>query len=240
MALEELPSIAYGLNSARDPVVNIYSPGRAALSTLRAGIVRLEQITNYPFEGGIHIVVKPEIATTFSILLRIPSWAHEANIQINGADWMHATIPGTYAVLERDWQDNDVIDLQLPMSPAMHWKTGHSVQESSGPDGSPIKQEVMHYDYVAITRGPLVYATDLIDGFKTQETIRLVDGVGRSSLEVIDTPPGCEGPAIRLNLGYRPPLIFHPYYEAGGRKDGTWRLTWQQVTPESVPISREN
>jgi hypothetical protein len=98
----------------------------------------------------------------------------------------------------------------------------------------------MHYDYVAITRGPLVYATDLIDGFKTQETIRLVDGVGRSSLEVIDTPPGCEGPAIRLNLGYRPPLIFHPYYEAGGRKDGTWRLTWQQVTPESVPISREN
>jgi hypothetical protein len=50
-------------------------------------------------------------------------------------------------------------------------------------------------------------------------------------LEAIETPPGCQGPAIRLNLGYRGPLTLVPYYEAGGREDGAWRLTWLQLTP---------
>ena len=199
-----------------------------------AGMVSLEQVTHYPFAGDIRIVVKPEKPATFSILLRIPSWAHEASIQVNGVDWQHAVVPGTYAAVTRHWQRDDVINLLLPMSPAMHWKARRSVQESSGPDGSPIEQEVMHSDYLAITRGPLVYATSLIDGFKMQETIRLAEGDRSRLLEVIDSPPGCEGPAIRLNLGYRAPLIFHPYYEAGGRKDGTWRLTWMQVAAESA------
>ena len=64
--------------------------------------------------------------------------------------------------------------------------------------------------------------------------VHLADGVGDNLLELIDAPPGCDGPAIRLNLDYREPLIFHPYYEAGGRKDGAWRLTWMHVTPDTA------
>lgn len=234
MALEELPGVAYSLTATQDLVVNLYGPSRATLPTHAAGIVNLEQITNYPFDGDIRIVVKPEIPAVFSIRLRIPTWAIAATIQINGVDWKHVAVPGTYAALERQWQHGDVINVQLPMSPAIHLKAARSVQESTGPDGSPIEQEVMHVDYLAITRGPLVYATGLIDGFKMQETIRLPDPKESGLLEVIDTPSGCEGPVIRLNLGYRPPLIFHPYYEAGGRVDGAWRLTWMQVASESA------
>jgi uncharacterized protein len=51
------------------------------------------------------------------------------------------------------------------------------------------------------------------------------------SLEMLEAPPGCEGPAIRLNLNDRPPLTFLPYYEAGGRQDHAWRLTWMQLAP---------
>ena len=234
MALEELPVIAYGLSDAQNLVVNLYGSSHATVATSTAGNVSVEQITNYPFDGDVRIIVKPEIVATFSILLRIPSWAHGAGIRINGVDWQHTPVPESYAVLEREWQYDDVIELHLPMSALMHWKAGRSVQESKGPDGSAIIQEVMRYDYMAVTRGPLVYATGLIDGFKMEETIRLAPDNGVNPLEVIAGPPGCEGPAIRLNLSYRPPLIFHPYYEAGGREDGMWRLTWLQVTAESV------
>ena len=96
---------------------------------------------------------------------------------------------------------------------------------------SPVEQEVLRYDYVAITRGPLVYATGLVDGFKTGETIRLPEAAGHELLEVVASLKGSVGPAIRLNLLDRAPLTFLPYYEAGGRKDGTWRLTWMQVAP---------
>ncbi|MEQ1516362.1 MAG: hypothetical protein ABL931_07740, partial [Usitatibacteraceae bacterium] len=142
--------------------------------------------------------------------------------------------PGNYAVLHRIWAHGDVITLHFPMPSSMQWRASRSVQESTGPDGAPIEQEVMHVDYLAITRGPLVYATGLIDGFKMGETVRLPALTDGSVLELMQAQPPHEGPAIRLNLTDRPPLIFHPYYEAGGRTNGTWRLTWMQVTRESA------
>ena len=123
------------------------------------------------------------------------------------------------------------------MAPVLHEKAQRSVQESVAPDGAPVAQEVMRYDYVALTRGPLVYATGLIDGFKAEETLRLGEN---PVLELASAPQGFEGPAIRMTLGYREPLTFLPYYEAGGRADGRWRLTWMQraardPTPRPAP-----
>jgi len=230
MALEELPGVAYRQHAENSLAINLYGPGEATLPTASAGMVTLEQVTDYPFEGSIQIIVKPERPATFSILLRIPSWASGTVLKVNGVACNCDAAPGSYAVLERDWHYDDIIALQLPMPPVVHRRTSRSIQESKDPYGESIQQEVMRYDYLAITRGPLVYATGLIDGYKMQETIRLADGDIGEQLEVIDAPPGGEGPAIRLNLNDRAPLVFHPYYEAGGREDGTWRLTWLQVT----------
>lgn len=229
MALEELPSIAYGVIGEKDIAVNLYGPSDATVTTPQAGTVRLRQVTRYPFDGDIRILVAPERALRFSIRVRIPSWASHARIRVNGVDSSQTAAPGTFVALEHNWQKNDEITLRFPMSPMLHEKVSRSVQESRAPDGVPINQEVMRYHYVAITRGPLVYSTGLIDGFKSDETIRIPSRRDASLLEVIDTPAGYEGPAIRLNLGYRAPLVFLPYYEAGGRKDGAWRLTWMQV-----------
>ena len=234
MALEELPSIAYGLNATGELLVNIYGPSRAEMSTFAAGVVTLEQITRYPFDGHIRIIVSPEIPSVFSVLLRIPSWAHEATLQINGVEAKQPLVPETYTVVERHWRPGDEITLQFPMTPVIHWQASRSVQESTGPDRAPIEQEVMRADYLAISRGPLVYATGLIDGFKMSETIRLPAPDRTSVLDLLEAPQGFDGPAIRLRLAERAPLVFHPYYEAGGRTDGTWRLTWMQVTAESA------
>ena len=229
MAIEELPALAYSVTTANDIAVNLYGPNEAALVTAAAGIVRLTQTTDYPFDGAIRILVKPQRAAQFSIRVRVPAWAAHATIQVNGVDWPGAAVMGTYVALTRVWQENDEITLQFPMPQLLQQKSSRNVQESKAPDGTPISQEVMRVDYVAITRGPLVYATSLIDGFKMEETIRLPADRAELRLEVIDTPQGYAGPAVRLNLGYRAPLIFLPYYEAGGRQHGAWRLTWMQV-----------
>lgn len=229
-ALEELPSLAYGVTADGHIAINLYGPGEATLSTPQAGPVRIEQVTRYPFDGNIRITVRPEGPVRLTILLRIPAWADESVVQVNGRAVAVSAAPNTYAVIERDWQPGDVISLHLPMPPKLHRRTNRNVQESRAPDGSPVSQEVLRFDYAAITRGPLVYATDLIDGFKIEETIRLPDQP-ESALELLGAPSDGEAPVVRLNLGYRPPLLFTPYFEAGGRADGTWRLTWLQLTP---------
>ncbi len=231
MALEELPAIAYVLKSEDRIAINLYGPGHAALRTTGAGIVNLEQLTRYPYDGDVRIRVKPERPARFSIMVRIPGWADQATIRINGAAAGLPALPGTFVTLERNWQADDEIALQFPMTPIICRQTSRNVQESKAPDGAPVSQEVLRSDHIAITRGPLVYATGLIDGFKTEETIRLPAGGRNPLLEAAETPSGYLGPAIRLNLDGRAPLIFLPWHEAGGRQDGAWRLTWLQLSP---------
>jgi DUF1680 family protein len=229
-ALEELPPLAYGVTDDGQLAVNLYGPGEATVPTPAAGLVRLQQATRYPFDGEIRLTINPERSTALSVLLRIPRWAKDARIEVNGSPVPVAATPNTYAVVERVWKNGDVITLYFPMAPRLHRQVNRNLQESRAPDGSPVSQEVLHFEYAAVTRGPLVYATGLIDGFKVEETIRLPDPPA-AALEVIDAPDQGGAPAVRLNLGYRPPLTFVPYYQIGGRADGAWRLTWLQLAP---------
>ena len=229
LALEELPSLAYGLTSDGGIAINLFGAGHAELPTTFAGVVRLEQITRYPFEGAVRIRVNPERAAAFAIFVRIPAWAEGAMLAVNG-EAVPAGMPNSYAVLQRTWQPKDEIVLQFPMPPRLQARTHRNIQESRAPDGSLVSQEVLRYDYVAVTRGPLVYASGLIDGFKVEETVRLPEDQGLL-FEVRGVPPGNDGPAVRMNVDFRAPLTLLPYYEAGGRKDGAWRITWLQLAP---------
>jgi DUF1680 family protein len=231
MALEELPAVAYAIGSDGAARINLYGPGRARLLLPQGGNVELHQDTAYPFDGGIRIAVAPEQPARFAIDLRIPSWAANARIRINGVAVQDGTQAGAYARLEREWRSGDEIQLDLPMQPALHRRVHRNVQESRAPDGSPVSQEVLRYEYLGLTRGPLVYATGLIDGYKTEETVRVPSGPIDRWLEVMPVQPGEEGPGIRMQLEGRPELVFWPYYRAGGREDGAWRLTWLSLAP---------
>ncbi len=226
MGLEELPAVAYTVGRDDSIRVNLFGPGEATLETRAAGAVRLVQRTRYPFEGAIAIRVEPSRAAIFAIRIRIPEWAPNAAVRVNGKP--EGEVERGFLLIERMWHSGDEIALDFPMAPVVHRQSNRSVQESRAPDGSPVAQEVMRSDYAAVTRGPLVYATGLVDGFKTEETLRF----DSPRLDVIDAPPGFEGPAIRMSLGYREPLLFLPYFEAGGRVDGAWRLTWMPIAPD--------
>ncbi|MGH6608661.1 MAG: beta-L-arabinofuranosidase domain-containing protein, partial [Burkholderiaceae bacterium] len=171
MALEELPAVAYQATGNNEITVNLYGPGEASVPTLSAGTVELRQSTRYPFDGDIRIRLTRAKPARFTIRVRIPIWASESQVEVNGAKVQHAA--ASFAAIERDWRAGDEIALRFPMTPVLHRQSNRNVQESVAPDGSAVRQQVLRFDYAAITRGPLVYATDLIDGFKTEETVRL-------------------------------------------------------------------
>lgn len=231
MALEEIPGLGYGVQGA-DVCVYLFAPGRATLRT-PAGNVRMEQRTHYPFDGLIHLRVDPERPARFAVRIRIPRWAQRFELFEDGAP-IGAAEQGGFAVIDRDWRAGDEIEIRFAMRPMLQHRISHSIQESRAPDGEPIAQEVVHYDYVAITRGPLVYATTLIDGYKSAETLL----IRRADSDLIEEVPAAEpaaAPALRLHARGRAPLTFVPYYVAGGRHDGAWRLTWMQVVREQPP-----
>ena len=227
MALEELPDIAFAAGADDSIVVNIHGPGEAAFDLGAAGHVRIVQDTAYPYAGDIRIRVTVERSAHFALKLRIPSWAEGATVALGGEATTIVVVPGQYAVVDRQWRDGDEVVLKFPMRPTLHHAVNRNVQESRAPDGSEVQQEVLCLDYVAISRGPLVYATDLVDGFKIEETIRLPANAPSGCLS---EPKGQEDgiPRIRFDPGDRAPLIYVPYFMAGGRVDGAWRLTWLQ------------
>jgi uncharacterized protein len=230
MALEELPFVAYG--TSEDGIkVNLLGPSTATLQLREAGAVRLEQRTTYPFEGELAIHVEPARCSTFAVDVRVPSWAASAALSVNDST-LHDVRPGSYARIARTWRPGDQITLSLPMQPLTHVRTNRNVQESRAPDGSPIAQEVLHFNYAALTRGPLVYATGLIDGYKVDETLpRPLVGL---RAETVPAASAEDGSDLRLHVSRRSSLIFNPYFRAGGCRDGTWRLTWMSLAPESI------
>lgn len=229
MALEELPGLAYSLFGDDGISVNLYGEGEATLMRADGSSVRLIQKTRYPYDGAVSLIVRTDMAMPMRLRLRVPAWTRHATAAINGKPADATLVPGKFVVLERTWHDGDTVTLSFPMQPTLHRAVNRNVQESKAPDGSDVRQQVLHLEYVAVTCGPLVFATGLVDGFKIEETVRLPDGDDARWLTRDESPDGT--PVVRLALGYRPALEFTPYFATGGRVDGAWRLTWLSLAP---------
>ncbi|RDZ29767.1 hypothetical protein DX914_09330 [Lysobacter silvisoli] len=232
MALEELPAIAYACEGEATVAVRVYGPGEAMLDLPGAGRVRLQQITDYPFDGRVRLRIGVDGPARFALKLRVPSWAEGASVAMAG-EGAAAAAPGSEWVLERVWRDGDEVLAEFPMAPRTHRALNRNVQESRAPDGSQVQQQVLRYEYLGLTYGPLVYATTLIDGYKTEETLKLPALPQRDWLAPGEPLDGL--PTLVLRPLRREPLVFAPYYAAGGRVDGAWRLTWMGLAPEPSP-----
>lgn len=96
-------------------VVNFYGPMEADLPLADGRQIRLRQETAYPRDSQVRIVLGLDVPATFTISLRIPTWSAHTVVKANG-EGVDGVVPGAYLALERDWQDGDVIDLQLDMA----------------------------------------------------------------------------------------------------------------------------
>lgn len=128
--------------------VHLY--GKSTVSaTVGGSKVKLSQKTDYPWSGDIRIDIVCEPAGEFGIALRIPEWAADASLRVNGADIdVSAEIVDGYVRLRRNWETGDVVELQLPMDLRPNY-------------ASPkVRQDVGR---VALARGPLIYCVEETD-----------------------------------------------------------------------------
>src|SRR5215469_10317812 len=117
--------------------VNLFTPSKLNLSD-NGGRYGLKQETNYPLDNKIQIQVSGSQPKDYTIYLRIPSWAGDPVLSVNGTRVSDSVQSGKFAAVRRTWKDGDRIELELPM---------------------PLRLETVdanHPSLVALMRGPLV------------------------------------------------------------------------------------
>ncbi|MDP9292389.1 MAG: glycoside hydrolase family 127 protein [Verrucomicrobiota bacterium] len=139
-----LPQVAtdYRINTYfRDPggvFVNLYIPSTVGWVQEGGARVSLIQKGAYPFESTVNFEVTASAPAEFSLNLRIPEWAGNARIELNGKRFPGSLTPGTFATIHRQWKTGDRVDVELPM------KTRLEAIDSR------------HREIVALLYGPLV------------------------------------------------------------------------------------
>jgi len=160
----------------------IYAPCEVH-TTVRNVPVRIVEETDYPFRDSIRISVHPEKSLAFPLRLRIPAWANNASVHINGQAQPQPQ-GGSFARIERTWKPGDMDEVRFPMEAI----------PSRGFNNS-----------VAIERGPLVFSYPIgEDWLKLRDRGMTADwqvypttqwnyGLRTDPLKVIESPVG-EGP----------------------------------------------
>src|SRR5206468_12722138 len=100
------------LKSDRGVSVVLYGGNRLNTKLADGTHVKLSQESDHPWDGNVRITI--ESAGEFSLMLRIPAWAKDASITVNGVAEPEPT-PGTFHEIRRAWSAGETIELCLPM-----------------------------------------------------------------------------------------------------------------------------
>jgi DUF1680 family protein len=152
----EVGSYAHGLSDDA-AWVHLYGAGVLDTEVASGGRLRLTQETDYPWDGRVKITVGAIPKSIGALKLRIPGWAREATLSINGTPDRRPLEPGTYVAVKRAWSAGDVLELTLPLRVRLM-------------QAHPLVEEARNQ--VAVQRGPLVYcleSVDLTDGVRVSD-----------------------------------------------------------------------
>ncbi|MFY9177985.1 MAG: beta-L-arabinofuranosidase domain-containing protein [Caldicoprobacterales bacterium] len=186
--------------------------------------VGITQDTNYPWDGKVNITINLDGTKEFGLGLRIPGWCNDAKIFVNGEkiDLAEVTVDG-YAVIQRNWQDGDRVEIDLAMEP-VRVRPNPLVRADIG--------------RVAIQNGPIVYCLEEVDNGPNLHTIvlpkdaelkvyyrqDLLGGVNVITAQGEKAKVEAWGPELYKAKGcieYQPAqLTFVPYYAWVNREPG--------------------
>ena len=124
--------VSGGSEAEEGLVAGVYAP--CEVSTRIRGVgVRVEEETEYPFRETVRIRVNPASTLRFPLSVRIPSWAQDARISVNGVPHPEAPRAGTLETLDREWAAGDSIELRMPMQPRVSRWFQNSAAVERGP-----------------------------------------------------------------------------------------------------------
>ncbi len=190
--------------------------------------VKLQQETNYPWDGAIEFTVNVEQKAEFELALRIPGWCRGYALQVNGESQNIAPENG-YVVINRVWQDGDTVRLVLNM-PVERIAPHPEIRHNAG--------------HIALQRGPVIYCVEEVDNglrlaniaippeskLEAQFDDTLFGGISVIQGEVLRVEPqawsgGMYEPQATLEYDKEPfQLKAIPYYLWANREPGEMRI----------------
>jgi len=160
--LPQVPGMVYA-HEGNDLYITFFAGSKTRID-LDVAHVGVQQETNYPEDGKVVVRISPEKPCRFRVLLRVPTWTRNRflpgelytyadelsgrfELRVNGKP-IDAPLDRGFAVIEREWQSGDRLELDLPM---------------------PLRAVRCHPDVkanrnrLAFTRGPLVLCAEGVD-----------------------------------------------------------------------------
>lgn len=128
--------------------LHLYAGSRLDTRLADGSALALTQETGYPWDGAIKITIEQAPAEEMALMLRIPGWADDCRVAVNGKAIEVSARPGSYAVLKRRWSLGDSVEFSLPMPVRLL-------------EAHPRAEEARNQ--VAIQRGPVIYCLEGID-----------------------------------------------------------------------------
>lgn len=118
---------------------------------------RIQVESQYPWQGDITYRIRPKAQTPFSIALRLPRFAKNAVVSVNG-EVQQADREKGYVYLLRRWKEDDLVRVTFEM-PVRRIYANPAVRADAG--------------RVALMRGPLVYCMEGADNPGLLQSLRL-------------------------------------------------------------------
>jgi len=153
-----LPTWAY--TRTKDEIfVNLFLGSALTLNDVAGTSVRLEQRTDYPWNGKVALTVTPATSARFTLRIRVPNRQTSelytntppvsglSRLALNGKG-LQPRIEHGYAVLTRLWQPGDTVEWEVPM-PVQRIRAHDRVAANRG--------------RTALRYGPLIYNIESVD-----------------------------------------------------------------------------
>jgi hypothetical protein len=114
---------------------SLYAPSQVRAKVGDGANVEISEETGYPFDDTVTLRISAEAPSRFPLYFRIPRWCEKPRLKINGKTQRWPGEALSYAVIEREWKNGDVVTLQLPMQVSVKtWDTNRkAVSVSYGP-----------------------------------------------------------------------------------------------------------
>jgi len=124
------------MRSPDDGLVAVAYAPSTVVTEIRGSPIHVELQTEYPFDDTLSFTVQAPQPTRFPLRLRIPAWAEDAELEMEGRPPLRPA-PGTFHCVEREWQGSTTFTLRLPMRVTLQQR---------------------YHNSIAIQRGPLIYS----------------------------------------------------------------------------------
>lgn len=232
--IPQISGMAY--SHTDDDIFCAFYVGSSVEIPLSAGTVRLEQKTEYPFDGRIEIEVSPAVeGEEFTLWLRIPTWCGDRFVagelysyadgergakpkaKVNGLRVNSQVVDG-YLPVKRAWKSGDKVVLDLPM------EVRYSIADA---------RVEADRNRLCVTRGPLVYCAEEDDNTHNPIHYFIRNHGHRGELEYFSDGVLAGIPAIKIpaeavesESTVKADLKLIPYYAWNNRGDNKKMNVW--------------